>query len=409
MKGFMKFILLLLALIVGFAGGAGFIWYDTLPETENLILGEDTFYSYNSDDVKVANFENTEETFSVHFLELGNKYTGDSTYIKYGNVDILIDCGSRANSVGAVSSYLNNYVTDNTLEYVIVTHAHRDHYAGFATGAKVDSIFDLYVCENIIDFGNATNQDPNGTTYKNYVRERSDEIANGANHIPAVSLRNQDGTNQEFIIDDKNDVKFEILYNEHTKYDYTNPSETSSFKAHSENDYSVCSLFTFGEKTFLFTGDLESGGSNVGGEEKLVSNNLSLQVIRDNGKTYGVELYKAGHHGSKTSSGETLLEAIRPHHVGVCCCAGSAEYKASAENTFPTQDFINRISQYTNKVFVTTLCVDYSTGEFTSFNGNIVIWVKPETGVNVDCSNNELLLKDTEWFKANRTTPTYWQ
>ena len=29
--------------------------------------------------------------FQMHFLELGNKYTGDSTYIKAGDVDILID------------------------------------------------------------------------------------------------------------------------------------------------------------------------------------------------------------------------------------------------------------------------------------------------------------------------------
>ena len=198
MKGFNKFIIVVLSLIIGVAGGAGFVWYDSLPETETLVTGDEIFYSYNEDGVKTADFENTNETFSVHFLELGNKYTGDSTYIKYGDVDILIDCGSRSNSIGTVSTYLNKYVTDNTLEYVIVTHAHRDHYAGFATGVKVDSIFDLYVCENIIDFGNATNQDPNATTYKNYVRERTDEINAGANHIPAVSLRNQDGTNDEF-------------------------------------------------------------------------------------------------------------------------------------------------------------------------------------------------------------------
>ena len=31
----------------------------------------------------------------VHFLELGNKYTGDCTYIRVGNTDILIDAGSK--------------------------------------------------------------------------------------------------------------------------------------------------------------------------------------------------------------------------------------------------------------------------------------------------------------------------
>ena len=413
MNKFTKFVFCLLAFVLGVGGGVGYAWYQTLPETEDLIIGEEVFYSYSDGEVSTADFENGNDVFSVHFLELGNKYTGDCTYIKYGNTDILIDCGSRSNSVNAVSSYLNKYVSDNTLEFVIVTHAHRDHYAGFATGVKADSIFDLYDCETIIDFGNATNQDPNSTTYKNYVRERTDEINAGAEYISAIECRNQDGTNMEFVIDEQNDVKFEVLYNEYTEYDYTN-QETIGYKAHSENDYSVCTLFSVGEKKFIFTGDLESGEKDgeitEGGEEKLVKNNQSLIALRDNGADHGVEVYKAGHHGSKTSSGTTLLNAIRPKHVGICCCAGSDEYRAEPQNTFPTQAFINRIAQYTNKVFVTTLCVDWQNSEYTSFNGNIVFWTKSSIQVvNVDCSNNEMILKDTDWFKENRTMPTEWQ
>ena len=402
MKKLMSFIVCLIAFIVGIGGGAGAMWYVSLPETEELVLGEDVFYSYNDAEISTAEFDNGTDVFSVHFVELGNKYTGDCTYIKYGDVDILIDCGSRANSIGAVSSYLNQYVTDNTIEYVIVTHAHRDHYAGFATSTKVNSIFDLYVCETIIDFGNATNQDPTASTYKNYIRERTAEIEAGATHVTAIDCRNNDNTNREFVIDETNNVKFEVLFNEYSKFDNTQTDKT--YKAHSENDYSVCILFSFEDKKFLFTGDLEEEG-----EVKLVENNQSLQELRDNGEQYGVDLYKAGHHGSKTSSSETLLNAIRPEHVCVCCCAGSTEYTSTPENTFPTQAFVDRIAKYTSKVFVTTLCVDYDKGEFTSFNGNIVIWTKLENAINVDCSNNEIVLKDTDWFKANRTMPTQWQ
>ena len=35
----------------------------------------------------------------IHFLELGNKYTGDCTYINAGGVDILIDAGSKTSSI----------------------------------------------------------------------------------------------------------------------------------------------------------------------------------------------------------------------------------------------------------------------------------------------------------------------
>ena len=137
-----------------------------------------------------------------------------------------------------------------------------------------------------------------------------------------------------------------------------------------------------------------------------------------------MELYKAGHHGSKTSSTTNLLEKIQPKMCVVCCCAGSFEYKAKPENTFPTQDFINRISPYTDKVFVPIMInfiqtegvntatkdddVYKNDGEYQLLNGNITVTSDAAKGVYVVCSNNETLLKDTNWFKANRTTPLRW-
>ena len=65
------------------------------------------------------------DELSVHFLELGNRYTGDSVYIKIGDVDILVDAGSRKDSADDIANYVDRYCTDGTLEYVIVTHAHQ--------------------------------------------------------------------------------------------------------------------------------------------------------------------------------------------------------------------------------------------------------------------------------------------
>jgi hypothetical protein len=41
-------------------------------------------------------------------------------------------------------------------------------------------------------------------------------------------------------------------------------------------------------------------------------------------------------------------------------------------------------------------------------NGNVIV---SSNGSNVDvaCSNNNTLLKDTEWFKNNRTCPENWK
>lgn len=327
-----------------------------------------------------------EKELSIHFIELGNKYTGDCTLIKVGNTEILIDAGSRANSVTPIYNYVSDYVTDGKLEYVIVTHAHQDHYAGFATGQNVDSLLDKFNVQTIITFSK-TNQKETGTLYKNFNRELDEtKNKNGTVVYNALECFSEENGAKR-IYDLSSNVQLEILYQKF----YEQKSST-------ENNYSVCctinqKISETETKKYLFTGDLEEDG-----EESLIENNTIGEV----------ELYKAGHHGSKTSSSVRLMSVIKPKIVCVCCCAGSSEYTSTNENQFPTQKFVDNVAPYTFKVFVTTLCVDYKNGEFTSMNGNIVVYY--DNGeVKVNCSNNATFLKDTEWFKNNRITPSAWQ
>ena len=174
------------------------------------------------------------------------------------------------------------------------------------------------------------------------------------------------------------------------------------YETHSsdENNYSVCILFRQGDKNFLFTGDLEAEGE---------------ESLRERNHLPEVELFKAGHHGSKTSSNEVLLNAIRPKIVCVCCCAGSVEYTQNFENTFPTQAMIDRISLYTDRVYVTTVGTvvyneqkqKFEDAGFAALNGNIIVRSN-RGGVEVECSNNNAVLKDTDWFRDNRKLPTSW-
>jgi len=314
----------------------------------------------------------------VAFPELGNQYTGDCTYIKAGENDILIDAGSKPASIPTITKFLDSYVTDKTLEYVIVTHAHEDHYAGFSTFEDTDSLFDLYKCEVIIDFAQITSKKANDTMYKNYLRERDDEIKAGATHYTAKECIEQG----KDTFDLGRGIELEIL----DSYYYYNVSST-------ENDHSVCVMLNQGDRHFLFTGDMEKSG-----EEKLVEMNDLPQV----------DLYKAGHHGSKTSSNEVLLEVIQPEVVCVCCCCGSAEYTDKSENQFPTQAFVDRVAPYTDKVYVTTFCTDFGKGEFTSMNGNIFVR-STSSGLVVDGSNNSTKLKDTDWFRKERVCPDAWK
>ena len=418
----------LIMFIIGGVGGVGALAYITLPYSEELIETEEVYFSKSSsgDTIKLAQGVQQAEdgAVSVHFLELGNKYTGDCTYIKVGeNIDILIDCGSKSNSVATVSSYLNQYVTDGVLEYVIITHAHQDHYAGFATTAKVDSIFDLYECETIITFATTNQKMPEqywdksidtgndeqyvsklgitsygeitsstSTLYANFNRELTAELetkltkgskaGNYPTHLTATEVLDTyvDG---KIVLDQTNDINLQVLNNCY----YTTSGH--------ENNYSVCTLLNQGEKYFIFTGDLEKDG------EKYLVKQTSNPVLHQT--DFSVEVYKAGHHGSKTSSSTELLDVIKPKIVCVCCCAGSNEYTNTDENQFPTEIFIENVSRYTTQVYVTTLCINYDNDEFMSFNGNIVVMAgKDDVTVGVYCSNNTTVLKDSEWFINNR-------
>lgn len=312
---------------------------------------------------------------SIHFLELGNAYTGDCTYIKAGETDILIDAGSKTGSITTITDYLDDYVTDGVLEYVIVTHAHEDHYAGFATNETTDSLFDIYECEVIIDFAK-TNKEPTAKMQANYLRERQEAINRGATHYTAAECIEQNKS----VFDLGDGMSLNIL----DSYYYYNRAST-------ENDYSVCAMLSDGKNHYLFTGDLEEKGE----EYLTVYNDLPT-----------VKLYKAGHHGSKTSSTDALLSVIRPEIVCVCCCAGSAEYTKDSNNQFPTQDFIDRVAPYTADIYVTTLCVDWSKKTYTSFNGDIIV-CSVGGEVSVTCSASSLKLKESAWFAANRIWPAY--
>ena len=364
------------------------VWYVYKYENElfmtyyNALFGDD---KNEQDEIPSTIIEGD---LTIHFIDMGNEWAGDCVYIKAGDTDMLVDAGSRAGSVPTIRAYLDNYVTDGVLEYVIATHADRDHIAGFAAST---SIFDIYECETIIDFPRT---DKDTATYEDYVANRDAEVEAGAVHYTALECYNEEnGAKRVWNLSE--DVTMTILYQEF--YENSSPDE---------NNYSVCFILTHGERHFLFTGDLEKEG-----EQSLVEHNNLPEVV----------LFKAGHHGSPTSSNDVLLSVIKPKIVCVCCCAGCGEYTANNANTFPSQAMIDRVAKYTDRVYV--LCaIDTvfvpgtddkddkleSVGERYMLNGNIAV-TSSESEVSVNCSNNNTLLKDTEWFKNNRETPPEWE
>ena len=51
----------------------------------------------------------TPSGMSINFLEFGNYNTGDCTFIKAGDVDILIDAGSKNSNMDTIKSFINKY------------------------------------------------------------------------------------------------------------------------------------------------------------------------------------------------------------------------------------------------------------------------------------------------------------
>ena len=317
------------------------------------------------------------EAIDINFLELGNKYTGDSTFIKAGDTDILIDAGSRNGSAATISEFIDTYCDDGVLEYVIATHAHQDHIAGFVGTNTAEGILKHYKIDTLIDF---VYSNSDAAVLKNYIQIRDEQVANGniAHHYTAADCVAQTNGASK-VYDIAAGVTMEIL---DQKFYHEKTSD--------ENDYSVCTLFSQGENHYLLTGDLEEKG-----EASLVElNNLPE-----------VELFKGGHHGSYTANTDTLLGKIKPKTVCICCCAGSTEYTTNPDNTFPAQAAINRIGKYTDKVYVTTVVADDDKG-YKSLNGNINFHCDAGSNYVVTGSNNSVILKETEWFKNNRTWPT---
>ncbi len=308
------------------------------------------------------------DDLSIHFLAFGNALSGDCTLIKVGDTEILIDAGSNRSSAKTINNYLRDYCTDGVLEYVVATHAHEDHIAAFAGDADTPGILDIYEVGTFIDYaGKVTTSQVS----KDYESKRDKQVAEGAKHYTALECWNQvDGAQRSYSISE--DITFHILYQE-----YYNGTAN-------ENNYSVCTLLSQGNNHYLFTGDLESSG-----EKSLVKYNDLPKC----------KVYKGGHHGSSTSSTTDLLSVIQPEIVCVCSCCGD-------KHGFVHQEFIDRIAPYTDRVYITS--VNDNSHDKKWLNGHIVVLSNGDR-LDVVCSNNNTLFKDTDWFKKNRTCPDAWK
>ncbi|MDA1674711.1 ComEC/Rec2 family competence protein [Bacillus cereus group sp. TH152-1LC] len=227
---------------------------------------------------------------SVHFINVGQ---GDSIYIKTPNGDdILIDGGNRDGK--AVIAYLKKQKV-NDIEVMISTHPDADHMGGLDDVLKAFKVKSVY----------APKVSHTTKVYKDFlaaVKKQGLTIKTAKKGV-AINLK---GVSAKFIAPVKNYSKNDL------------------------NDWSAVLKLTYGNKSFLFTGDAE-----LKSETDMINSkqNIASTVL------------KVGHHGAKTSTSDKFLKVVKPSYAVVSVGKNSYGH--------PTSVVINRLKAKKIKIFRT--------------------------------------------------------
>ena len=247
--------------------------------------------------------EGIDEPVEIYFIEVQKQYA-DAVYIKKGLVDILIDAGTVSDGYH-VKEFLTEHMEDNTLDLVMVSHTHDDHYGGMSTALSAVENVSLF-----LDYG--------GDSKNSYSNARDNFIAKGAKYYGAYDCVNylNNAVKEWFITED---FTCEILNTDSYIKDYGSAG----------NSESVAALFKYKDFTYFTAGDLTS------------SSEISLMRHEE---LNSVSLYKASHHCSNGSNTTELLNVLDPYCVGISAAiVGNGPSGQSGITGHPGTDAVERI------------------------------------------------------------------
>ena len=254
--------------------------------------------SESLEDVEKNNDNSTQKTETskvdgnliVDFIDVGQ---GDSILIRQGDHAMLIDGGTSE----CKDDLLNFLKSENIqkFDYIVGTHPHEDHIG------SLDDVVNAYDFDTIL-FPKVT------TTTKTF-----------ENLVNAVKNKNKKFTTpvsgNEYTL---GDAKFKIL-------------APSSDSYQSLNNYSIVIKLTYGENTFMFTGDAET---------------LSETEMLNSFDDLTADVLKIGHHGSTTSTSKKFLNAVNPKYAVI---------SVGKDNTYnhPTKTTMNKLEELKIPVYRT--------------------------------------------------------
>ena len=241
----------------------------------------------------------------VHFIDVGQ---GDSALIitPHGRAFMVDTGGVREGSYDIGSRvdvpYLLHYGVQK-LDYIFLTHAHDDH-AGGVKGILTK------IPVGAIGIGHEGAGD--------YLQAfGTGEIGK----IKKLLVPLQEGSSIEL-----DGVRIDMLYSPESK-----KVQESQLQA-TGNEFSNLIRVSYGEASFLFTGDL------VAEQE---------QQVLANGTNVASTVLKVGHHGSRTSSSQEFLTAVNPGWAVISC---------GYNNSFghPHKEILNRLTSCTKAEILRT-------------------------------------------------------
>lgn len=216
-----------------------------------------------------------DSNFTAYFIDVGQ---ADSTLIVCDGETMLIDGGNPSDS-DFIYTFLKNHDISH-LDYIMATHAHVDHVGGLA-GALNFATAD-------IAFSPVTKYD--SRAFNSFVKHLNEQDVSIT--VP------EDG--DTFML---GSAEVEII-------GPINPSDEP-------NNTSIALRITYGETSFLFTGDAER---------------IEEADILEAGYDISATVLNVGHHGSDTSTTYPFLREVMPEYA-VISCGKNNSYGHPHENT----------------------------------------------------------------------------
>lgn len=294
----------------------------------------------------------------IHFMDVGQ---GDGILILFPDGrDMLIDCANYNNSStvrGEILDYMDDYVTDGQLDYLMLTHCDSDHVY------FMDEVLEEYQVDNVFMPNVLATHDK--VAKADIPQERlalftdEDTVATACYADFFIAALTEPDCTVTLNVDADEDSNSVVITDGERQSDGTYGGATYmlTFYCPTAEYYAESDLSSAEEKNAISPiGVLEYNGFRIvlTGDSNEINEPTFVDRI---GGQLDCDVLKVGHHGSETSSTEEFLDAIDCEYAVISCNA--------AGNTFhhPRQTTLDRFIERDMTVYR------------TDNNGNIVLTV----------------------------------